>query len=80
MDSIRTATEEFKKEWELVEKQHEHELNVRDIKSYGALFWHKMCVRWMGKFMELELETAKLRRPVRDLQEKGVSLTDDEQG
>ena len=80
MDSIRTASEEFDKEWEVLEQQHEHELNVRDIKSYGALFWHKMCVRWMGKYMELEIETKELRRQVRDLQEKSVSISDDEQG
>jgi hypothetical protein len=96
MDSIRTATEEFDKEWEVLEQQHEHELNVRDIESYGTMFWYHMFLErkqmcqerqrlamfWLEKYVELlrENKTKKLRGEVRDLQEKGVSLTDDEQG
>jgi hypothetical protein len=80
MDSIRIATEEFKKEWELVKKQHEHDFDIRDIESYGSVFWHSLALRLLGELEQSQREGKELRGEVRDLQEKGVSLTDDEQG
>ena len=80
MSEIGIASEEFDKEFLLVKRQHEHEFDVKDIEFYGSVFWHSLALRLLGELEQSQRERKELRRQVRDLQEKGVSLPDGEQG